>query len=267
MREDGVRKQWDESAESWTDFVRSGKDYSRDEMNNPVMFEVLGDIRGKRILDLGCGEGYNSRIMAKKEAKVIGIDFSRRIIDLAIQMEEMDNLGIEYHVLDACNMHIFRDESFDIVACFMALQDIDDYESAVKETSRVLKGQGRFVFVIPHPCFETKEIDGEIIGGWEFREGSKEKSSENALFLKVDRYFDKGERLIPWKMERLEHHFETTSFHRTLTDYANALHAAGLAISRLKEPKPSERGLEKYPVYFGKSLRIPDFIVIETLKS
>ena len=107
-----IKQEWDDASESWVDFVRNGKDDFRDEMNNPAMFEILGDIQGKKVLDLGCGEGYNTRIMAKKGAKVVGVDFSEKMIDFAVQHEEEEKLGIEYHVLDACNLlHRCRERS------------------------------------------------------------------------------------------------------------------------------------------------------------
>jgi len=65
-------EQWNSAVDSWVDFVRNGKDYSREFMNNPAMFRMLGNVKEKYILDLCCGEGYNSRIMAKKGAKVVG---------------------------------------------------------------------------------------------------------------------------------------------------------------------------------------------------
>lgn len=70
MKKNSLAQQWDDAAETWVDFVRTHKDYDREDLNNPAIFEMLCDIRGKRILDLGCGEGYNSRIMAKKAQKL-----------------------------------------------------------------------------------------------------------------------------------------------------------------------------------------------------
>lgn len=258
MKKDSIQNQWNDSAKAWVDFVRTGKDYYRDEMNNPAMFEILGDIREKRILDLGCGEGYNTRIMARKGAKVIGVDFSKKMIGFAIQQEKEEKLEIEYSVLDACNLHIFKNNAFDIVACFMALQDIENYRDAIKEVYRILRKHGHFVFTTPHPCFE-------VIGKWEYKKGTKDKSPENALYYKVGRYFDTHSYIISWRMKRLAKPFETTTFHRTLTDYANALSNAGLKISRLKEPKPTKRGLTKYPI-MKEHLRIPQSIVIEAMK-
>jgi ubiquinone/menaquinone biosynthesis C-methylase UbiE len=274
MRKDSIQDQWDESAEAWVDFVRTGKDYFRDELNNPAMFEVLGDISGEKILDLACGEGYNSRIMTKKGAHVTGVDFSRKMIELAIQEENRTRLGIHYHAADASNLHMFKGDSFDVVACFMALQDVEDYRGAIKEAARVLKERGRFVFVITHPCFESRTVGGKQVAGWMYRSGAKKKDKEvsaylkpeeSALYFMVDRYFDAHSEIIQWRMERLTRHFETTAFHRTLTDYANAVHEAGLLISRLKEPRPTKKGMKLYPI-MKEICRIPHSIVFETVK-
>jgi ubiquinone/menaquinone biosynthesis C-methylase UbiE len=259
---ENLEQQWNEAAESWIDFVRTGKDYYRDKLNNPAMFAVLGDISGKKILDLGCGEGYNTRIMAKKGAHVTGIDFAERMIDRAIHTEREGN-RIEYYTVDACDLH-FENSIFDIVTCFMALQDIEPYQEAIRETYRVLKDGGRFVFVMPHPCFEKRVVNGTSIGGWEYEENSEGKT-ENALYYKVDRYFDTRKYTVSWNMKRLTHHFATTSFHRTITDYANALYDAGFLISKLIEPKPIEEGGSSY-LELEKNLRIPQSIVIEAIK-
>jgi ubiquinone/menaquinone biosynthesis C-methylase UbiE len=253
--------QWNDAAEPWGDFVRTGKDYYRDQLNNPAMFALLGDIGRKKILDLACGEGYNCRIMAKKGASVYGVDFSEKMIDLAIEEEEKEKLGIMYSVLDAGNLHVLEKDAFDIVTCFMALQDIENYKDAIKEVYRVLKKGGHFIFVMPHPCFEKRVIQGEIIGGWEFK---GEPSMENALYYKVDKYFDTHRYTISWNMERLHHPFITTAFHRTLTDYADALSGAGFLISRLKEPTPPEKGYVEY--HIEDTLRIPQSIIIEAVK-
>ena len=154
---------------------------------------------------------------------------------------------------------------FDIVVCIMALMDIEDYEGAIKAVHGVLKDSGRFVISVPHPCFEKRFIDGEVIGGWEYREGSTDTLTENALFWKVDRYFKTGRHTVNWNMERLRTYFKTLSFHRTLTDYSNALHEGGFIMSRMVEPMPTSVGLRESP-RLEKLLRVPASIVIEALK-
>jgi len=258
MRKLNLKKQWDQATPSWVDFVRTGKDYHRDELNNPAMFELLGNISGKKILDLGCGEGYNSRIMAKKGAKVTGIDFSEKMIYSAIQKEKKDKLGIVYHTSDVRDLKIFKNNTLDIVVCFMSLQDIRDYQKAIKEVYRVLRKSGRFLFSIPHPCFETTEKQN-------YKRKLKDKLKEEMIHFKVKNYFNAHSYTVPWKMKRLTQHFETTSFHRTLTHYADALHDAEFLISRVKEPKPTKRGIKKHPI-MRQHLIIPQSIAIEAIK-
>jgi ubiquinone/menaquinone biosynthesis C-methylase UbiE len=151
---DRVMKQWDDAAESWVDFVRKGKDYYRDELNNPAAFRLIRNVKDRFVLDLACGEGYNARMLARKGAKVVGVDFSAKLVRFARSEETKEKLGIDYHVADAADLSRFPSNCFDLVTCFMALHDIKDYKRAVFEVARVLKKEGRFVFPIPHPCFE-----------------------------------------------------------------------------------------------------------------
>lgn len=253
-------KEWDEAAESFSAFVREGKDYFRDALNNPPSFRLIGNVKGKRVLDLACGEGYNTRILAKKEAVVVGVDFSEKLIELARHLETKEKLGIVYYVADAANMEKIQSNHFDIVTCFMALQDIEYYKEAISEVARVLKENGRFIFSIPHPCFEGHVVkDGENITNWIYEDGTTEKS------FVIRQYFGIGKNEVQWDMERIAKPFKTTAFHRTLTDYFQSLHQSGLLVSRLVEPRPTLKVVSKYPS-LRKRLRIPHSVVIEAIK-
>jgi len=72
-------KDWDDAAQTWLDFVREGKDYHRDELNNPATFKLIGNMGGQAMLDMACGEGYNTRILARQGAEAVGIDFSEKM--------------------------------------------------------------------------------------------------------------------------------------------------------------------------------------------
>jgi len=252
-----VSARWDAAAQVWAETVRSGGDIYREAVNNPAMFGMLGPVKGKRILDLGCGEGYNTRLLAERGAEVVGIDVSQELIELARVKEKEEPLGIEYHVADAAWLSMLKDESFDIVVAFMSLMDIPDLEGAVHEVNRVLKRGGRFLFSITHPCFDRFRDDL----GWEKDE------KEQRLYYKVDDYFAEGPKefvftlgggkvILPGKM---------IHFHRTLTTYFHVLHKAGLAVTRLEEPRPSQAALERYP-QMEDLLRIPSFMVAEARK-
>ena len=245
-KKESVKEEWDDAAEAWVSFVREGKDYYRDGLNNPAAFKLVGNVKGKTVLDLACGEGYNTRILSRLGAKVVGVDFSKKLIELARQEEAKEKLGIHYYILDACSLKEFPSNHFDVVTCFMSLQDIECYEKAVAEVARVLKNEGHFVFSIPHPCFETMTLKGKRVS-----------TSE--------RYLGTVKYPVHWDMKRLSKPFLTSSFHRTLTDYFNAIHKNKLFVSRLVEPKPTLKEVRKHPK-LGQVLTRPQFIIIECIK-
>ena len=119
--------------ESWVDFVRHGKDYYRDELNNPAAFELLGNVRGLLVLDLACGEGYNARILTRKGAKVTGLDFSARMIELAEQEETKEKQGTCYLVGDASDLSQLPNSHYNIATSFVSLQDDENLEKTVSK--------------------------------------------------------------------------------------------------------------------------------------
>jgi len=238
---------WDVAAEGWVDFVRTGRDYYRDGLNNPATFKLIGSVKGKKVLDLACGEGYNTRILARKGGKVTGVDRSKKMIDLAAIEERSERLSIRYYRMDANSLEGISDSSFDLVTCFMALHDIEDYEGAVAEVARVLKHSGRFVFSIPHPCFEKLVVN-------------------NVRISAAEKYFEKIEYPIEWNMGRLRKKFKTVSFHRTLSDYSLALAKSGLFISRLVEPQPTWEAVRRHPSLKDELTR-PQSIIFESIKA
>ncbi len=248
MRKDEhIKRAWDAASRAWVDFVRTGKDYTRDRLNNPAAFDMIGSVEGLIVLDLACGEGYNTRILARRGARVTGVDFSERLIEYARAEEEKERLGIQYYVRDAIDVTGLTDSYFDLVTCFMALQDVAEYRKAISEVSRVLKPRCRFVFSIPHPCFETIVLNGK-------------KANVST------RYFEQAEYTIQWSMERLSIPFSTIAFHRTLTDYFDALYRNSLKVSRLVEPRLTEKACQQYPCLEG-ILHRPQAVIIEAKKT
>ncbi|HIH88864.1 TPA: class I SAM-dependent methyltransferase [Candidatus Bathyarchaeota archaeon] len=259
---DKISGKWDAAGDSWSDFLDKGKDYFRDEMNKPAFLAVVGDVKGRRILDIGCGEGNFPRLYAKMGAEVVGVDFSPKMIELARQAEKREKQGIEYVVSDAARLEGVRGK-FDAVTCFMALMDIERYRDAIREAANILNDRGRFIFCITHPCFEYgKCLDREPLAKWVHVEEDK---SGDAGHLEVTDYFQPGVSEVIWDMERLVKPFKTTSFHRTLTDYFDALADGGFVVSRLVEAKPTQSGVSKYPS-LRKHAKIPHSITIEARK-
>lgn len=257
------KKQWNEAAKSWVQFVRSGKNYYAEYLNGPALKRMIGHVGGQRVLDVGCGEGCFSRFFAKAGAEVTAIDFSDSLIKAASEEEERHPLGIKYFVADAANISVLASNSFDVAYSHMSLGDIADYEGALSEVSRILKRGGRFIAVMEHPCFTVRFLDGKMVGGWETH--VREDGSKDYICYKTEDYFRRHSYACEWKHDRLISSFVTTGFHRTLSDYVNTLNKNKLAVTRFEEPQPLEEGVRIHPP-MGKHYRIPHSLVIEATK-
>jgi len=149
----------------------------------------------------------------------------------------------------------------------MALMDIERYEDAISQVARVLKKDGRFVFSITHPCFEYGDAAvGGPIAEWKYEEGTENAPEREAMHLEVRRYFGITKSRVSWDMKRIVRPFRTTSFHRTLTDYFQALYKSGLVVTRLVEPKPTSKGVSEH-LSLRKHMIIPHSIIIEARRT
>jgi ubiquinone/menaquinone biosynthesis C-methylase UbiE len=154
MDHEEVGRYWDRNAEVWTQLVRAGSDHYRDGLNTLAFFEMLPDVDGPSGLDVGCGEGHNTRLLAERGARMTGIDISERFVRHAREAEVMRPLGIGYKLASAVDLP-FGEASFDFATAFMSLMEIPETECVLAEVFRVLKTGGFFQFSITHPCFDT----------------------------------------------------------------------------------------------------------------
>ena len=154
--ESEVAAQWDRNAEVWADQVRKNFDIFRVHWNNPAFLEFIGDLNGKKVLDAGCGEGTNTRIFARRGARITGVDLSDKMLEFARAEELREPLGIRYVHTSYTDLGVFEAGSFDAVVSTMALMDGPDFPAAMREVARVLRPGGMLAFSILHPCFATK---------------------------------------------------------------------------------------------------------------
>jgi SAM-dependent methyltransferase len=110
-----------------------------------IVVRLLGDGAG-RLLDVGCGGGAHSAAFAERGWSVTGVDLSPAQLDLARAR------GVEVLEADAAELP-FEDESFDAAVSMFTHTDVDDFGAVVRETARVLRSGGRFVYLGVHPCF------------------------------------------------------------------------------------------------------------------
>src|ERR671918_261958 len=101
MNHEEVGRFWNANADAWTKLSRAGYDVYRDHLNTPAFFAMLPYVGGLSGLDIGCGEGHNTRLLAKRGARVTAIDIAEVFIQHATQAEEQECLGIDYSVASA----------------------------------------------------------------------------------------------------------------------------------------------------------------------
>jgi SAM-dependent methyltransferase len=172
----------------------------------PEMLRLAGDVKGKRVLDAGCGHGPLMVALRDRGALVAGFDLSPAMVDIAA-----DRLGtdLDIRVADLSTPLPYDDDAFDVVTCSLALHYVQDWAPALAELRRVLKPGGRLVVSIIHPfvyafCYQDED------------------------YFALTRY-----------SEDYEHDgkaFTLTYWHRPLQDVINAFLDAGLVITSVTEP-------------------------------
>jgi ubiquinone/menaquinone biosynthesis C-methylase UbiE len=241
-------KAWDRNAPKWAANVAEFGDRNKEVLITPLVMDWLGEIRGLDVLDAGCGEGFLCRLMAEKGAQVTGIDYSQKMLDIALERTPSDS-SITYRHLNLEKLDPIKEDCYDLIISLLTLQDVPDYQAALKELYRVLKPGSRCFLAFSHPCFFSD-------GGW-IRD-----NEQNKLYWKSDRYFQ--ERQVEMRLDP-ESEDNPQGFHRTLSSYYRAILDAGFSILDLIEPYPSEEDLQKHPG-FKDDLRMCHFIVFDLEK-
>lgn len=250
-----AREAWNAGADAYIQFVESGADYYRLLVHGPGLLAACGEVRGNNALDLGCGQGYFSRVLARAGATVTGVELSDRLVARAVELEEKEPLGITYFRMDAAEIGArFEEASFDLVTACMSLQDMAHPAAVLAGMHRVLRLDGRAVFSVPHPCTDPP------VREW------KRDEQGNKLALCLDRYFESGPAVCDWNMPRLKYPWSTPFRRFTLAEWSDLIRNAGFVIRSLREPRP-DAGLVATHPKLDDCFRMPYFLVFELGKA
>lgn len=115
---------------------------------NRFILQQMGNVTGKRLLDLGCGAGENSVYFAKKGALCVASDYSPGMVNVALQLAAANGVEIEGCTANAIALD-FPDNSFDFVYASNLLHHLPDPKACIREMHRVLKPGGKACFWDP----------------------------------------------------------------------------------------------------------------------
>lgn len=178
-------------------------------------------LKGKAVLDLGCGYGWHCHHAALEGAReVLGIDSSEKMIALA--RERHAHPVIRYEVGDI-EGYAYPAARFDLVLTNLALHYVEDLDSVYARVFRTLIPGGSFLLNIEHPTFTACPGQTWI-----------QDQDGRALHWPVDDYFYPGPRETLFLGEKVR------KYHHTLTQILNGLLEAGFTLRRVEEAQPAE---------------------------
>lgn len=211
---------WNKVA-NWYDELLKGDDSYQSKVILPNLIRVLNLKKGEQVFDLACGQGYFSNVFAHEGANVVASDLSKNLIETA---RKNSKEKVNFYVTPAHRAQFLKDNSIDTVVIVLAIQNIENVNDVLIECNRVLKNNGRIVFVLNHPTFRIPQGSD-----WVFEDGIQSRI--------VSKYLSPSKIFIDMTPgeKNLKKKIKTISFHRSLQDYAKLFSKNNFAITRLEE--------------------------------
>lgn len=204
----------------------------------PAMLALLPDLKGKKVLDAGCGPGVYAEIMLDRGAEVTGVDVTPKMIELA---RKRVGDRADFRVADFGQpMPFFKNESFDVVIASLSIHYVQDLMPVFSEFFRLLRRPGVLVFSEGHPMFEFG-------------------------YFKSENYFATELIGCDWYGFNREKVYVQT-YRRPFQATVNPLIEAGFILDRVVEPLPTEDFKKADPEDYAKLMRAPAFICFRARK-
>jgi SAM-dependent methyltransferase len=201
--------------------------------DRPATLELIGDVDGKRVFDVGCGPGIYVAELIDRGATVTGCDASARMIALA-KARAGDAADLRVQSLEE-PFGWLADASIDVVVAALVYHYINDRPAFLTEVQRVLTPDGVLVISTHHPAADWHRLGGSYF--------SVEAVTET---------WSKGWEITAWRMP--------------LTQLTTEFAQAGFVIERVVEPTPQPDMAEKHPETYARLTTEPGFILFRLVK-
>lgn len=184
--------------------------------------KLLGNVKDKDILEIGCGGRQNAIVLSKWGARSVGLDISEEQIKFARKLAKKECVKVRFYVGNMEDLSIFDSESFDIVLSSFGIGYVDNIKKTFQEVFRVLRKSGLFVFADVHPIADR----GRVI-----RYGKRR-------IWGISNYFNRKRYLWTWNQQVIKAKVKFYGRHRTIQDYFNLLKGIEFVIEAILEPEP-----------------------------
>jgi len=220
----------------------------------PNMIRVVGKIKNKKLLDIGCGAGVHIKKYLKKGAIVSGLDISKVMLDLAKERAQ----GVQFK-LGSINKIPFDSSSFDIATASLIIDYINNLDKAFKEVARVLKKGGLFyysnesMFSTARGTFEDKNVFVRGIGHYKNKRTGK-------IYFFGDAF---KEEKVKWDMLP---GMDMYTYHKTFRTQLKSLINAGFELIDLIDCKPTKEFKKRSKIDYERFCKFPLFTIFVARK-
>ncbi|WNF24692.1 methyltransferase domain-containing protein [Mesobacillus jeotgali] len=212
-------------------------------IEKPILLELLGNVAGQRILDLGCGDAeIGVELLQRGGASYLGVEGSRKMVEAAAGNLEGTTGQILHSSIEEWQP---VPGQYDFVISRFVLHYLADLSSVFTKVHDSLVPGGKLIFSVQHPVLTSSTKSAE---------GSGKRTD-----WVVDDYFNQGERVEPWIGKKV------IKYHRTVEEYFKLLLAAGFMVEDLSEGTPSVHNFSSREEY-ERRMRIPLVLMMSCRK-
>ncbi len=218
-------------------------------VETPVLMEMLPDLRGKKVLDIGCGMGQHAKQYSLMGAgSVLGIDISENMIRYAQEHNAAENVSYRRLAMEDIGT---LTERYDLITSSLVFDYAEDFESLMRSIRGLMDEDAELVFSMSHPM--ATAWDGV------YDRYTRTETGER-LYANIHNYGIEGLRKVDWPREGYEY------YHRTVSSLINSMVGAGLEIEECRESIVPEELRTMRPDLFGGTVHKPDFIFFRCRK-
>lgn len=254
--EGSTRDTWERLAGWWDESIGEGNEFQLN-LIMPATDRLLGVRPGDVILDTACGNGNYARRLGRAGARIVAFDGAATFIERAKKRTTKADGEIDYLVLDATDetaLNTLGNSRFDAAVCSMAMMDLPTIDPLLRALRQLLKPGGRFVFSVPHPCFNSatsNKMTAELV---------EEQGKLSQVYgVHIRNYLQPIAALSCGIINQPEPHY---LFHRPMHLLLGSCFAAGFVVDGMEEPAFPPGMNAKSAFSWAKRPQIPPAMVV-----